>query len=95
MIAALLKFMSPESCNMIGENLDLTSGGDERPGKSFPKPIAKQPFVGVHFKCCDVYTRIYINRDATAYVGYCPRCAKKIELTIGPDGTDARFFEAS
>jgi hypothetical protein len=42
-----------------------------------------------------VYTRVYINRDETAYVGYCPRCAKKIELTIGPDGTDARFFKAT
>lgn len=80
---------------MPGENLDLTSGEDRTPSESGDKLASQRPFVGVHFKCCDVYARVYINRDATAYAGYCPRCAQKIELTIGPDGTDARFFEAT
>ncbi len=79
---------------MAGENIDLTSGDDSR--RDFGKRIrpSGRRFVGVHFKCCDVYTRVYINRDETAYAGYCPRCSKKIELQIGPGGTDARFFEA-
>ena len=46
------------------------------------------------FKCCNVYTRIYINRDRTAYVGFCPKCTAKVEVKIGPGGTDARFFTA-
>jgi hypothetical protein len=76
---------------MVGEQLDLTddpSGG---------KPVASSSgrwFVGVHFVCCDVYTRVYVNRDETAYEGNCPRCAKRVRLRIGPGGTDSRFFTA-
>ena len=55
---------------------------------------AGRKFVGIHFVCCDVYSRIYINRAGTAYSGYCPRCAKRIDLKIGPGGTDQRFFTA-
>ena len=51
-------------------------------------------FVGVQFACCDVYTRVYINRDETAYEGRCPKCGKKVRLAIGPGGTDSRFFTA-
>ncbi len=50
--------------------------------------------MGITFKCCNVYTRIYVNKAGTAYVGYCPKCAVKVELKIGPGGTDARFFTA-
>jgi len=77
----------------MNENrLDLT---DDPFGKdqSSQSPTSRR-FVGVHFTCCDVYTRVYINRDQTAYEGNCPKCAKKIRLAIGPSGTNARFFTA-
>lgn len=76
---------------MAGELLDLTddSGGGSR------QPATKdRKFVGVRFACCGVYTRVYLNRDATAYEGRCPKCAKPVRLEIGPGGTDARFFTA-
>ncbi len=47
------------------------------------------------FKCCHVYSRIYINKQGTAFVGWCPRCAKPMRIKISPDGTDSRFFEAT
>jgi hypothetical protein len=76
---------------MVGEHLDLTDGDGppDQAGQS-----GGRRFVGVHFVCCDVYARVYINRDGSAYEGNCPRCAKRVRLRIGPDGTNARFFKA-
>ena len=54
----------------------------------------KRPFIGIHFKCCNVYSRIYINKKQTAFVGWCPKCTKKVEVKISPDGADTSFFEA-
>lgn len=78
---------------MAGEHLDLTSHG---PGAAQPTEAAAQSrrYVGIHFVCCDAYARVYINRDETAYEGHCPKCAKRVRLTIGPGGTDSRFFTA-
>lgn len=61
-------------------------------GKTSPRQ--QREFVGVTFKCCNVYSRIYINKNGTAFVGWCPRCAKKVEVKISADGSDSRFFEA-
>lgn len=64
---------------------DLSAAGDG-------SARTERKFIGVKFECCAAYARIYINREQTAYVGNCPRCAKQVRLSIGPDGTDARFF---
>lgn len=76
---------------MSGENLDLSSDpplGRREDGKA-------RSFVGVHFACCEVYSRVYVNQARTAYEGNCPRCARRVRLRIGPGGTEARFFTAS
>ncbi len=54
---------------------------------------SERPFIGVIFKCCKVYSRVYLNRQRTAFVGWCPRCAKPLRIKVSPDGTDSRFFE--
>ncbi len=74
----------PPAHEFAGGDIDKT-GGDRRSGRRY---------VGVHFACCDVYSRVYINRQETGYVGNCPRCTRRIELKIGPGGTDSRFFTA-
>jgi hypothetical protein len=79
---------------MLGEHLDLTDHTPEGDKRGRKAPATGRPFVGVQFTCCDVYSRVYINRDETAYEGNCPKCAKRVRLSIGPGGTDARFFTA-
>jgi hypothetical protein len=60
-----------------------------------PKPPnAERKFLGIHFKCCNVYIRIYRNKEETAYEGRCPRCGKKVRVPIGGEGTSSRFFTA-
>ncbi len=78
---------------MVGENLDTTSESDP-PEKGTGRQRAGRRFVGMQFACCAVYARIYVNRSATAYVGNCPKCGKRVEVKIGPGGTDSRFFTA-
>jgi len=51
-------------------------------------------FIGVLFKCCNVYSRVYVSRQGDRYVGYCPKCGKRVRLVIGPGGVDDRFFTA-
>ena len=75
---------------MVGENLDLSS---EPPSHGDDSDLGRR-FLGIHFACCGVYSRVYINRDQTAYLGNCPKCSRRIRLTIAPHGTDQRFFTA-
>ena len=51
-------------------------------------------FLGVLFECCNVYLRIYINKERNAYEGRCPKCMRLLKVKIGPGGSDSRFFKA-
>lgn len=59
------------------------------------KPTTKKrPFLGMYFKCCNVYSRIYLNRTGITFVGWCPKCTAKVEVRVSPYGSKARFFAA-
>lgn len=73
-------------------HLDLSSEPPDEPPRAGPR--AGRRFLGIHFACCGVYARVYINRHETAYEGRCPRCCRSVSMAIGPEGTDARFFTA-
>lgn len=76
---------------MVGDNLDLSS--TPQPDGDSNRPNGRQ-FLGINFACCGVYTRIYVNRDESAYEGNCPKCQRRVKFAIGPGGSDSRFFTA-
>ena len=73
-----------------GNHLDLSSDPGTAPPQSGPADVRR--FVGIKFACCDLYSRIYVNRAGNAYEGYCPHCSKPVRIRIAPGGTDSRFF---
>ncbi len=78
---------------MVGENFDAVNGDANDREFSGREPVERL-FLGVHFTCCRVYTRVYVNRDGAQYIGHCPRCARRVKFQVGPGGTDERFFTA-
>jgi hypothetical protein len=54
----------------------------------------ERKYIGIYFKCCHVYSRVYKSKLGDRYVGFCPKCGAKVQLMIGSDGVDDRFFVA-
>lgn len=52
------------------------------------------PFLGIFFKCCKIYGRIYKDKSNRYYKGKCPKCGKFVTVPIGKngEGTSSRFF---
>ena len=58
------------------------------------KPGTGRPHIGIVFKCCRIYSRIYLNKKGDSFVGWCPKCAAKMEVKVSPVGSTDRFFFA-
>ena len=67
------------------------------PGTGAEEPAMRREqrsWLGIHFRCCSVYGRLYRRSGQREYRGHCPRCGAAISVPIGPGGTNMRFFEA-
>ena len=78
---------APDSQDVAPGHLDVVVDRDEA-------PEAPRRWLGIQFDCCGTYSRVYRNASESAYVGWCPQCARQVSVPIGPEGTDARFFTA-
>ncbi|MBN2308275.1 MAG: hypothetical protein JXR94_04855 [Candidatus Hydrogenedentes bacterium] len=63
-------------------------------GGGGPPGARTRPYIGVLFRCCHVYARIYLNRAGTAYTGHCPKCAARVSVKARPGGSKSRFWIA-
>jgi hypothetical protein len=71
-----------------------TKGSAKGPEETVGPRPGPRPFLGILFRCCDVYGRIYRTPAGDAYHGRCPKCLRPIRVRVDPDGgIDARFFE--
>lgn len=80
-----------------GEHLNLTSDPESPPAEAQSAPLpshapSPRSFVAIHFACCGVYTKIYENKNGTAYHGACPKCCRPATIRISDEGTDDRYF---
>ena len=57
-------------------------------------PRTPRPFINIYFRCCNAYARIFLNHDATAFAGHCPKCAAPIRIPVGEGGSESRFWTA-
>lgn len=48
----------------------------------------------MYFKCCHVYTRLYLNKTGRAFSGHCPKCAKSAKVIVTDSGSTDRVFQA-
>lgn len=74
--------------------------GVESPGRPAQpaggaKPAGEaRPWLGVYFRCCHVYSRMYRQPGSSRYLGNCPRCGAEVRATVGEGGTSQRMFFA-
>ncbi len=57
-------------------------------------PGQNRYWVSVHYRCCNVYQRVYFAKGCCTAHGHCPRCLREVRFRLTEDGDDARFYTA-
>ena len=82
---------------MVGEFLDVTNDDNfdnQQPQDNDTSAGPTNPHLGIHFACCSVYARIYLDRSKEYYQGRCPSCLRTVTVGIDPGGSEMRMFTA-
>ncbi len=72
----------------------VSSAQGESEGDQAAPESGGRPWIGIHFECCGVYTRVYRHPDSRRYLARCPSCGRSITIRVAPDGMQGRFFRA-
>lgn len=67
---------------------DFRAGDAQRKNKN----EGGREFIGIFWECCKVYSRVYLNSRRSAFVGWCPKCARRVQVDVSPTGSRSRFF---
>jgi hypothetical protein len=63
--------------------------------KRDPREVSgRRSYLGIFFRCCRVYQRIYRRPGGDRYVGFCPHCLRRVEVPVAPGGSEERIFQA-
>ena len=52
-------------------------------------------WVSVHYRCCNIYQRVYFKKGTQSASGRCPRCLREVSFELTEDGERGRFFSAA
>ena len=59
---------------------------------SNPGPPSPRPSIGMMWKCCRVYSRVYLKHAGTHFAGHCPRCGASLRIVAVPSDTPGPGF---
>ena len=68
------------------------AGGDR--ANASGSSLTGRPWLSIHWKCCQTYSRVYRNAAGSAYEGRCPKRSSPVSFAVGEGGTSNRFFTA-
>lgn len=74
--------------------VDIDGLRDDFPGEPSASEPSGKRWLGVLFRCCNAYGRMYLNAGEGRYVGHCPKCRSEVRAVVGEGGTNRRFFIA-
>jgi hypothetical protein len=77
----------------MGNHFDIHDSNDEPPVTPVQKPV--RPHVGLHFACCNVYRYIYLQPNQSKIIGHCPKCMRRVQIEISPEGSTERILRVS
>jgi len=56
--------------------------------------VTGRSYIGVHYECCQVYSRVYLKQEQKKQISHCPKCGNAFHIKFSENGTDSPFWLA-